>query len=72
MFPGSGGVKQQIERADPRLGGESIAEVFRSVGGEIRHSWCGPCFGQGSDAPKGRARNHVVQSQLAEPHGTRR
>jgi 3-isopropylmalate/(R)-2-methylmalate dehydratase large subunit len=50
VFPGSGGVKRQIERAEPRLGGESIADVFRSVGGEIRHSWCGPCFGQGSDA----------------------
>ena len=37
-------------RPDPRLGGESIAEVFRSVGGEIRRSWCGPCFGQGPDA----------------------
>ena len=24
--------------------------MFRSVGGEIRHSWCGPCFGQGPDA----------------------
>jgi homoaconitase/3-isopropylmalate dehydratase large subunit len=35
---------------DPRLGGESIAEVFRSVGGAIRQSWCGPCFGQGPDA----------------------
>ena len=22
----------------------------RSVGGEIRQSWCGPCFGQGPDA----------------------
>ena len=33
MFPGSGGVGKQIERPDPRLGGESIAEVFRSVGG---------------------------------------
>jgi 3-isopropylmalate/(R)-2-methylmalate dehydratase large subunit len=50
VFPGSGGVAQQIERADPRLGGESIAEVFRSVGGEIRQSWCGPCFGQGPDS----------------------
>ena len=49
IFPGSGGVKQQIERPDPRLGGESIADVFRSVGGEIRQSWCGPCFGQGPD-----------------------
>ena len=50
VFPGSGGVGTQIERPDPRLGGESIAEVFRSVGGEIRASWCGPCFGQGPDA----------------------
>ena len=25
-------------------------DVFRSVGGEIRQSWCGPCFGQGPDA----------------------
>jgi len=50
VFPGSGGVKRQIEQPDPRLGGESIADVFRSVGGEIRSSWCGPCFGQGQDA----------------------
>jgi 3-isopropylmalate/(R)-2-methylmalate dehydratase large subunit len=50
VFPGSGGVAQQIERPDPRLGGESIAQVFRSVGGQIRQSWCGPCFGQGPDA----------------------
>jgi len=50
VFPGSGGVGRQIERPDPRLGGESIAQVFRSVGGEIRASWCGPCFGQGADA----------------------
>jgi 3-isopropylmalate/(R)-2-methylmalate dehydratase large subunit len=50
IFPGSGGVGQQIEAPDPRLGGESIAAVFRSVGGSIRQSWCGPCFGQGPDA----------------------
>lgn len=50
VFPGSGGVKTQIERPDPRLNGESIAAVFRGAGGEIRASWCGPCFGQGSDA----------------------
>jgi 3-isopropylmalate/(R)-2-methylmalate dehydratase large subunit len=50
VFPGSGGVKHQIERPDPRLNGESIADVFRSVGGQIRASWCGPCFGQGPDA----------------------
>jgi 3-isopropylmalate/(R)-2-methylmalate dehydratase large subunit len=50
VFPGSGGVGRQIERPDNRLGGESIAGVFRSVGGEIRQSWCGPCFGQGPDA----------------------
>ena len=52
IFPGSGGVKQQIERPDARLDGESIAEVFRSVGGQIRESWCGPCFGQGPDSLK--------------------
>ncbi len=52
IFPGSGGVGRQIETPDPRLGGESIAEVFRSAGGEIRKSWCGPCFGQGPDALK--------------------
>jgi len=50
VFPGSGGVSRQIERPDARLDGESIAEVFRSVGGKIRQSWCGPCFGQGPDA----------------------
>jgi 3-isopropylmalate/(R)-2-methylmalate dehydratase large subunit len=50
VFPGSGGVGRQIERPDPRLGGESIAGVFRSVGGQVRASWCGPCFGQGPDA----------------------
>ncbi|PYQ91729.1 MAG: hypothetical protein DMG02_03440 [Acidobacteria bacterium] len=50
IFPGSGGVARQIERPDRRLDGESVAGVFRSVGGEIRQSWCGPCFGQGPDA----------------------
>ena len=50
VFPGSGGVGRQIEQPDPRLGGESIATVFREAGGEIRRSWCGPCFGQGQDA----------------------
>jgi 3-isopropylmalate/(R)-2-methylmalate dehydratase large subunit len=50
VFPGSGGVGRQIESPDRRLGGESIAAVFRSVGGQIRESWCGPCFGQGPDA----------------------
>jgi 3-isopropylmalate/(R)-2-methylmalate dehydratase large subunit len=50
VFPGSGGVGRQIEIADPRLGGESIADVFRTAGGQIRQSWCGPCFGQGPDA----------------------
>ncbi len=50
IFPGSIGVKKMIENDDPRLGGESIADVLRSVGGQIRDSWCGPCFGQGPDA----------------------
>lgn len=50
IFPGSGTVKRLIERPEPRLGGESIASVFRAVGGQIRESWCGPCFGQGPDS----------------------
>ena len=50
VFPGSVGVKQLIENAEPRLGGESVADVLRSVGASIRDSWCGPCFGQGPDA----------------------
>lgn len=52
IFPGSGGVKAQIEQPDPRLNGASIADVLRAAGGQIRHSWCGPCFGQGEDALK--------------------
>ena len=50
VFPGSGGVGRLIERPDQRLGGESIADVFRAAGAVIRQSWCGPCFGQGEDA----------------------
>jgi len=50
VFPGSGRVKREIERAEPRLGGASIAEVLRASGAAIRDSWCGPCFGQGPDS----------------------
>jgi 3-isopropylmalate/(R)-2-methylmalate dehydratase large subunit len=50
IFPGSGRVKQRIERKEPRLEGRSVADVFRGAGGVIRDSWCGPCFGQGEDA----------------------
>ncbi len=50
VFPGSGGVGRQIEHPDARLDGVSVAEVIRRAGGEIRQSWCGPCFGQGPDA----------------------
>ena len=50
VFPGSGAVKRLIERPEPRLGGESVADVFRAAGAAIRESWCGPCFGQGPDA----------------------
>ena len=52
IFPGSGGVRTQIRNPDARLDGQSIAQVFESVGGKIRESWCGPCFGQGPDALK--------------------
>jgi len=50
VFPGSGGVKRLIENPDKRLAGESIANVLRGAGAQIRDSWCGPCFGQGPDA----------------------
>jgi 3-isopropylmalate/(R)-2-methylmalate dehydratase large subunit len=50
VFPGSGGVARMIESSEPRLGGQSIADVLRGAGGKIRDSWCGPCFGQGPDA----------------------
>jgi 3-isopropylmalate/(R)-2-methylmalate dehydratase large subunit len=50
VFPGSGGVRRMIEQPEPRLDGESVGEVLRSVGGQVRDSWCGPCFGQGPDA----------------------
>ena len=50
IFPGSGGVRRQIQHPDPRLRGESIAAVLEAAGGLIRQSWCGPCFGQGPDA----------------------
>jgi 3-isopropylmalate/(R)-2-methylmalate dehydratase large subunit len=50
IFPGSGTVKREIEQPEPRLGGVSIASVFRNAGAAIRDSWCGPCFGQGPDA----------------------
>ncbi len=52
VFPGSGRVKEQIEVPDPRLGGESIADVLRRAGAQIRESWCGPCLGLGPDALK--------------------
>jgi 3-isopropylmalate/(R)-2-methylmalate dehydratase large subunit len=52
VYPGSSGVKQAIEVPDPRLDDESVADVFRSVGAAIRDSWCGPCFGQGTDSLK--------------------
>src|SRR4029078_2543769 len=50
VFPGSGGVARSIERPDQRLGGESIAHVFREAGAVIPQSLCGPCFCQGQDA----------------------
>jgi 3-isopropylmalate/(R)-2-methylmalate dehydratase large subunit len=50
IFPGSAQVAARIEVPEPRLGGESIANIFRAAGAEIRASWCGPCFGQGPDA----------------------
>src|SRR5438093_2830762 len=36
VFPGSGGVKRDIENPEPRLGGESIATVLPFLGAQIR------------------------------------
>ena len=73
VFPGSGGVKRQIEQPEPRLGGESIADVFRAVGGEIRELVVWPVLRPGRRRARERpARDHLVQPQLAEPHGPRR
>ena len=64
---------RQIEAADPRLGGESIAEVFRSVGGADPPVVVRPVLRPGPGrADRRPARDHVVQPQLAEPHGPRR
>jgi len=50
VFPGSGAVKRDIEKTDPRLDGESIDDVFRPAVPEIRESWGGPCNRRGPDA----------------------
>lgn len=52
VFPGSALVKEQIEKKELGLNGYSVAEIIREFGGQIRQSWCGPCFGQGCDALK--------------------
>ena len=72
VFPGSGGVGREIEQPDQRLGGESIAEVFRSAGAVIRQSWCGPVSARARTRWTRSARDHVVQQELAESHGRRR
>ena len=70
IFPGSGGVRRRSSAGSAPRRRIDRARSSGRVGGEIRQSWCGPCFGQGPDAlTRGPARDHVVQSQLAEPHG---
>jgi homoaconitase/3-isopropylmalate dehydratase large subunit len=54
VFPGIGRCRPADRAADRRLGGESIAEVFRSVGGEIRQSWCGPALARARRAAVGQ------------------
>ena len=73
VFPGSGGVGRQIEQPDARLGGESIAAVFaigRRPGAPVVVR---PVLRPGPGCPgEGPARHHVLQPELAEPHGSRR
>ena len=51
VFPGSGGVKRQIERPDARLGGQSIADVLRAAGGAIRELVVRPVLRAGCGCP---------------------
>ena len=70
IFPGSGGVGRQIETPDPRLGGESIAEVFRARRRADPRLLVRPLLRTGPRrADAGPARDHVLQPQLAEPDG---
>ena len=50
LFRGGGGGERTSKPPPPRLDGHSIAEVLRAARGQIRQSWCGPCFGQGPNA----------------------
>mgnify|MGYP003694567397 CR=1 FL=1 len=71
IFPGSGGVKRADR--DSLIRGWTASRsptVFRSAGGEIRESWCGPLLRPGPRrAHPGPARDHLVQPQLDQPHG---
>ena len=51
IFPGSGGVARRIHDADPRLNGESVAQVFESIGGQIRQSWWRALLRSGAGLP---------------------
>ena len=53
-FPAPAASRRQIEQPDPRLGGESIADVFRASAARSASRGAVPCFGQGPDALKGQ------------------
>ena len=73
VFPGSGGVKTAIERPDPRLqrriDRRRVPRRRRRDPRLVVRSVLRPGTGC---ARQGPARDHVVQPQLAEPHGPRR
>ncbi len=73
VFPGSGGVGRQIEQPEPRLGGESIADVFRSSRRGDPPVVVRAVLRPGTRRPYARAaRHHDLQPELAEPDGLRR
>ena len=73
VFPGSGGVGRQIERAEQRLGGESIADGLPLGWRPDSTVLVRPVLRPGARrAGAGAAGDHVVQQKLAESHGIRR
>jgi hypothetical protein len=61
-------VGRQIER--PTRGSAASRSPRCSLGGgEIRQSWCGPASARARRTARGERADHVVQPELAEPHG---
>ncbi len=49
VYPGSRDIFARCKQPDYLLDGQSVADVLEGAGAVFRKSWCGPCFGMGSD-----------------------